>query len=180
MKKHWPLPNCNTWIPIGDHDGAFGHRRRFDMHTGVDLYCKVGQPVVAVEDGEVVGIEIFTGPRAQSPWWHETNAVLIAGESGVLLYGELQEVPGIRIGARVTAGTVIGHILQVRRKDWRSRLRRLWHGRLIDRKPATMLHFERYTPGTIAAVWWNHDEPKPENLLDPTDLLRDTAYVYGQ
>jgi hypothetical protein len=65
----WPLTDYKPAIPVGSHDGAFGTKRRFDMHTGVDLYCPDGAEVVTVEEGVIVGIEVFTGPRADSPWW---------------------------------------------------------------------------------------------------------------
>ena len=39
-----------------DHPGAFGAIRKFDVHTGVDLYCKKRTPICAVEDGEVVPV----------------------------------------------------------------------------------------------------------------------------
>lgn len=168
-KWKWPLPRKNTIVPVGDHDGAFGHRRRFDMHTGVDLYCEPGQMVTAVEDGEVVGIEIFTGPRAQSPWWKETKAVLIEGASGVILYGEVD--PSVVLGQQVKAEQCVGFVMTVRRSDFTARLRRLLHGRFINNKPKTMLHFERYIPGVTQAVWWRHGELRPTGLLDPTDKL---------
>ena len=145
-------------VPAGsEHDGAFARVRKFDVHTGVDLYCNPGQEVTAVEDGVVVGIEIFTGPNAESPWWHETRAVLVEGDSGVVLYGELQEYGNITVGTKLRTGDAIGQVVQVRRE--------------ARGKPMTMLHFELYDHGVTKSVWWQHGEPKPPALQDPTEKL---------
>lgn len=170
----WPLHNHDVSIPVQDHDGAFGKKRRYDIHTGVDLYCDPGQIVVAVEPGVVVGIETFTGPRAQSPWWLETEAVLIEGASGVVLYGEVK--PEVKVGDWVERGWIVGRTLQVRRTDIVARMKRILHGRIVDDKPKTMLHFELYDKGVDRAVSWNHGEEKPAALRDPTKALLQAKY----
>lgn len=153
----WPLPST-VQIPTGpEHPGAFGAIRRYDIHTGVDLYCQEGDVVVAVEAGVVVAIEDFTGPKAGSPWWNDTRAILIEGPSGVVLYGELQELPSIVVGTRVTPKDPLGHIRTVLKKD--------------KGLPMNMLHLELYQPGTRQSTWWRHNESKPQTLLDPTQHL---------
>ena len=89
MKWEWPLPGCEMILHGKPHPGGFGSIRKHDIHTGVDIYCEQEQQVVAVEDGEVVLIENFTGENASppSPWWKETKAILIEGISGVVVYG---------------------------------------------------------------------------------------------
>lgn len=54
-----------------DDEGMFGAVRKYDIHTGVDLYCEEGSLVSEYEDGIVVAIEDFTGVKANSPWWNE-------------------------------------------------------------------------------------------------------------
>lgn len=144
------------------HPGAFGSVRLHDVHTGIDLYCEEGECVYSIEDGVVVGIEIFTGPNTKppSPWWHETHAVLIEGKSGVFLYGEI--APSLRVGDVVHAGDKVGNVKTVLKKD--------------KGKPMTMLHFEQYVHGTRESVWWPLNENKPESLLNPYGTL---ASVYG-
>lgn len=151
-----PLPNPLD-VPDGDHPGAFGIQRKYDRHTGVDLYSERGVVVRAVEEGEVVAIFPFTGPEAESPWWLPTFAVMVEGVSGVVLYGEIEPVTTIWVGRRIKAGADIGHILPVLRHD--------------KGKPTCMLHLELYVHGTRDAVWWRGGE-KPESLLDPTELLK--------
>ncbi len=75
---------CKFSIPSERQPGGFGYKRSFYHHPGVDLYCLVGTPVFAIEDGEVVLIDVFTGNDATppSPWW--TQSILIEGKSGVI------------------------------------------------------------------------------------------------
>jgi murein DD-endopeptidase MepM/ murein hydrolase activator NlpD len=164
----WPLaawsfvniPGCENSY----HRGAFGAIRTYDIHTGVDLYCEHDTDVFAVEDGVVVNIETFTGPNAESPWWLPTQSMLVEGNSGVVLYGEIKVKPGRcmrqyfkQIGDKIYAGETIGNTRTIIRHD--------------KGRPMCMLHFELYKPGTIDSEWWVLNTPQPENLLDPTPKL---------
>ena len=162
--SHWkfPLKGWTGQIPQDTHPGSFGAVRKFDVHTGVDLYCKEGTSFFAVENGVVVEIEVFTGPKAESPWWHETHAVLIGGPTGVICYGEVET--SLKVGDKVLAGDELGTVKQVLKKD--------------KGKPRCMLHFELYEQGAVETVWWKTDEDaadrredRPEGLLDPTAHL---------
>ncbi len=161
----WPLL-CWSFplIPEGDHRGAFGAIRKHDIHTGVDLYCPNDAEIFTVEGGKVVSIENFTGPNADdpSPWWNDTKAVLIKGESGVVLYGEMEPREGLEEGTVIEKGEYIGNARTVLKK--------------YKGKPMCMLHFELYKPGTTESVWWKLDDEQPENLVDPTPKLRE-AYA---
>lgn len=159
--KYWPLPGIDAEVFKPPHPGSFGAKRKFDIHTGIDLYCPEGSMVVAVEPGTVVEVENYTGPNADdpSPWWLDTKAVLVEGESGVICYGEIDTE--LKREQVVLAGDKIGTTKRVLRHD--------------KGKPTCMLHFELYKPGTKETVWW-HEGPmygRPVNLLDPTNLLND-------
>lgn len=153
----WPVAGEIRQIPAPGAPGSFGARRKFDVHTGVDLYCAQGAAVFAVERGTVVAIEVFTGPNTvpPSPWWNETHAILVESRERVLCYGEVS--PLVQIGDTVEPGQHIANVVRVLKTD---------KGRPMD-----MLHFEMYKHGTRATVWWKLDEQKPENLLDPTPLI---------
>lgn len=155
----WPLLSVFPTLPRGNHPGAFGVPRRHDVHTGVDLYSPLGTYVRAVEDGRVVAVVPFTG-APESPWWNPTEAILVEGESGVVLYGEVS--PSVSVGDEVFVGSVIGTVLQVLRHEPRAPF--------PDHLPS-MLHLELYRTGTVEPVWWRLGEGKPESLLDPTLLL---------
>lgn len=153
-----------TGLPVGDaHPGAFGYVRTNHVHEGIDLYCPEGTPVHAVEDGVVVAVIAFTGPSAvpPSPWWHDTQAILVEGESGVVVYGEVGIGTGIREGVRVGAGEILGHVRQVLVKD--------------KGRPMSMLHLELHEHGTRDAFEWTIENGRPETLIDPTVRLLGAA-----
>jgi len=152
----WPLIEGPCEWP--GPEGQFGAVRKHDIHTGIDLYTYPGMPALAVEDGRIVAIEDFTGPKAGSPWWEDTQAVLIEGVSGVVCYGELTPLRSVKIGERVKQGTCLGCVKRVLRRD--------------KGRPMTMLHLELYRPGTRESVWWRLGAAQPAELLDPTGLLR--------
>jgi hypothetical protein len=155
----WPLKNKQPSIPDLGSVGDFAFKRSFYYHPGIDLYCSSGEEVQSIEDGVVVHIEHFTGAEAEppSPWWLDTWSILIEGNSGVVGYCELKPLPHIIKNYKVTEGEVIAHIVPVLKKD--------------KGNGTTMLHLEQYTIGTRHHVTWKHDEPKPEELLDPRTFL---------
>jgi len=144
--------------------GRFGAVRKHDTHTGVDLYTRLGMPVVTVEKGIVVGIEKFTGPDAGSPWWNETEAVLVEGPSGVVVYGEIGSLSGVTVGQRIGRCECVGSVKTVLRKD--------------KGRPMNMLHLELYEHGVRETVWWRHGEPRPVGLLDPTEKLEEALRAH--
>ena len=146
----------HTGVPIGpDHPGAFGVSRKHHTHEGVDLYCPEGTPVRAVEPGVVVAVIKFTGPSATppSPWWNDTEAVLVEGETGVVLYGEITSIK--EVGDRVEAGSLLGFVIEVLTED--------------KGRPTSMLHLELHKHGTRDAYEWLDE--RPASLLDPTEHL---------
>ena len=155
-----PLFNVKLNIPDADSVGAFASKRSFYYHPGVDLYCLEGQAVTAVEAGIVVNVEIFTGALADppSPWWNETMAILIEGQSGALGYCELMAAPHIVPGYKIEEGELIGYVVPVLKKD--------------KGNGTTMLHFEQYLSGSTGHVTWELGKEKPASLLDPTELLK--------
>jgi hypothetical protein len=150
-------------IPVGHHVGAFGTKRKNDVHTGVDLYCPAGEFVYSIEEGIVTLIEIFTGQNANSPWWNETYAVHIEGPSGVIVYGEISPFIHITIGKKVLYKEPIGHVMKVLKND--------------KGRPMSMLHLELYKHGTRNSCVWRADKEKDGSLLDPTPLLKSCASI---
>lgn len=151
IKLRYPLPQ------EGDA-GYFGTFRKYDIHTGIDLYCNYNDPVFAIEAGTIVAVEAFTGEHADSPWWNNTWAVLVEGESGVICYGELLPLTPMVPGAIINKETQLGNIIPVLKED-------------KGKNPVNMLHLELYTHGTRKTVWWKLGEERPSNLLNPRVLL---------
>jgi murein DD-endopeptidase MepM/ murein hydrolase activator NlpD len=156
----FPLKNFKLEIPYGKHPGAFGFKRKYDIHTGIDLYCNDSDSVFAIEDGVIVNIEQFTGPEVGSDWWNSTFAVMIEGISGVINYGELY-FPNLKIGDTIKEGDLIGNVKQVLKSN---KIRED-----IENHSCSMLHIELYKHGTTKFVDWINE--KPFDLLDPTELL---------
>lgn len=155
----YPLKNKQPSIPNEGSVGDFAFRRSFYHHPGIDLYCDYDQEVVAIEDGIITNIEIFTGPNAnpKSPWWNETFSIMIEGASGAIGYCELLPLPHLKIGYKVKEGEIIATIIPVLKKD--------------KGNGTTMLHLEHYVPGTKDHVTWVLDTEKPKELLNPRGLL---------
>lgn len=142
-------------IPTGGSLGAFGVKRKHHIHEGVDLYVRYGSPVWAMESGKIVSIEQFTGSAVGSPWWRDTWVVMVEGDSGVFAYGEILPSSRLRVGGRLWHGELLGHVLQVLKKD--------------KGRPMSMLHIELHKHGTRTCLAWEGE--KPESLLDPTPYL---------
>ena len=174
---HWEFPlHAFNGIPIGKHPGAFAFRRKNCHHCGVDLYTGEGVSVRAVESGRVVGIEKFTGPQDTTPWYENTEAVLIEGKTGVICYGEIHirghnptgfasAMSKLNIGDWVKKGEVIGRVTPV-----------IPEGREPKEKypgwSRSMLHLELYKHGHYTASHrWILDTPMWDYLIDPTPHL---------
>lgn len=150
------LPQGVTALPLEPHPGAFGVVRKHHRHEGVDLYAPEGTVVSAVEAGKVVAVLDFTGEKAGSPWWRDTQAVMVEGASGVVLYGEIST--DLKVGDLVKAGDPIGHIVPVLLQD--------------KGRPMCMLHLELYGTGARDAVEWKVEQSNPpQGLCDPTPHL---------
>lgn len=153
-----------TEIPLAGHPGAFGTVRSKHIHEGVDLYGESQEPVYALEAGVVVGRLPFTGPAAGSPWWAETECLLVEGASGVLNYGEILSLVDLGVGDVVQAGQQIGELATVLLED--------------KGRPRTMLHLERYMHGTREPLKeWALGTAQPPGLCDPSVLLLQAAQV---
>jgi 8-oxo-dGTP pyrophosphatase MutT (NUDIX family) len=136
-----------------DFPGQFGHRRKFDTHSGVDLYTELDTEVLAVEAGVVEGIYPFTGVEAGSPWWNSTSAVIVQGESGFVLYGEIQA--SCLAGDVLERGQVLGRVAVPVLATYKGR-------------PQVMLHLELHSDAKWEEIWVGE---KPRSLQDPTPFL---------
>jgi len=158
LRWQYPLREFSG-VPVGNHPGAFSTQRKHEKHTGIDLYTTHGATVTAVESGTVVGIERFTGEWNNSPWWNNTNCILVEGATGVVCYGEVSQSSWIKVGSKVTKGQYIANVEQVL-KDGKLRTD-------IPGHSTAMLHMELYP----------HGATKPSNgfeeklLQDPTPFL---------
>ena len=156
------------YIPINFHPGAFGFKRDWNFHPGVDLYCKDKADVFAIFDSVVIRTGQFTGPEVGSPWWNTTYyAMLASPRYGVIFnYGEIEK-PNLRIGETIYEGDLIGNVSQVL-FDHKYRPDIPYHS-------CSMLHLEAYNfPYDGEPVEWL--DKRPECLIDPTPFLLQNPY----
>lgn len=142
-----------TGLPLPPHPGAFGVKRKYHIHEGVDLYVPQATPVLAVEDGIVAQVDVFTGAVLGQPWWRTTKAVWVDGPSGTVVYGEI--APHVKPGQKVGRGEIIGVVMRVLTKD--------------KGRPMSMLHLELHVSGSRQAPEWTGERPLV--LRDPTPYL---------
>lgn len=151
MTPTWSFPlfpqDLTNHDRLTSPQGAFGYKRSYYFHQGVDLYVKGGAPVLAVEDSRVVAIVDFTGGPNEPHWLH-TQAVLLEGASGVVCYGEVMPKYWLEIGNEVKAGDKFANVVPVIPKgDERPDI--YGHSRY-------MLHLEWHKHGSTDSVHWNH------------------------
>lgn len=153
---YWPMLGCRPLLP--DEVGRFGAIRRHEHHSGIDLYCELGTKVIAVEDGEVIAIEHFTGPLStpSSPWWNPTQAVLVRSADHVLVYGEI--TASVEIGQKVKGGEIVGIVDKPVLRHFKGR-------------PTVMMHFEKLDAAATKSCIWPLDQNCPMDLKDPKDVL---------
>lgn len=163
-----PTESFRDYLPRFDEPGAFGAKRKFDRHEGVDIYCDKWSSVHAVEDGEVVDSYQYTGKAAGCEWWNDTWCLKVKGKSGVITYGEL-EMPNLgflcypEIGSKVSAGQMIGAVGSVLPDEkWR---------RDIRHHNTAMLHME-LRKESCHIDGWKLDGDRDPRLLDPTPYLK--------
>lgn len=169
MSKHCLF--FDDWKFQTNSANLFGAVRKYDVHTGIDIFMHEDAPVYLPFDGEVVKIGNFTGTNAEpfpSPWWNDTQYVIIKhmipafywyGDLILkyVLYGEIEVSREIKIGDKLPEGTIIGNILEVLRNDKGS--------------PTSMLHVEMYNEIPEYPVVLDHSESIPTCLEDPYDFL---------
>lgn len=136
--------------------GMFGAVRKYDIHTGLDLYCKEDSDIIAIESGRVIEVIPFTGIEAGSPWWMDTKAVVIQSGERVLVYGEV--APIVSVGDNVTIGQSIASSKRVLKKD-------------KGINPSCMLHLEVWENYYSSNYTWGLGQPKPKGLSNPLSLL---------
>lgn len=139
--------------------GRMGARRKHDVHVGVDFYCEEGSEVRALADGVVTDVFNFTGSDVDSPWWNDTEAVVLTCGDRVHVYGEVASA--VVVGQQVKAGDCLGHVVPVLKKD--------------KGVPRAMLHLELWvTKHYIKNFTWPLDLVGVDGLLDPLTLFEVT------
>ncbi len=145
---------------IVDHPGWFGSQRKYDIHSGVDLYCGGEVDVYPFEPGVVVNMGLFTGEDAGCGWWNDSYFVAIKGESGVIVYGEIMVDGGISIGDNVGVDCIIGNVTRILKNKPKSQI--IGHSMY-------MLHVELLNDGEVEPCeGWKKGSKCPKGIKDPS------------
>jgi murein DD-endopeptidase MepM/ murein hydrolase activator NlpD len=174
--KIWPVPDSyEKSPPLSGAEGAFWEDRGDRHHCGVDIYAPEGSDVLAMDDGRIIEVGVFTAPE-KVPYWHVTHYVFVSHGDGLIVrYAELRDVT-VEPGQSVKAGQLIGHVgsvINVKKIETSSPgyIQRL---KLNGR--ASMLHVElyRFLPGSEEDYLGGNAFAgfKPGGLLDPTAVLK--------
>ena len=145
--------------------GLFGAVRKFDVHTGLDLYCAEDETVISLHHGKVIDVFQFTGENVGTPWWEDTYAILLRCGELDILYGELHN-PRLRKGSYVGAGQPLGAVKRVLRED-------------KGKTPTSMLHLEVWDRGSfVKDIVWRIGEDVPTGLRDPMTVIETLKVDY--
>lgn len=158
-----------TMMPVAPHPGAFGDTRARHVHEGIDIYAPPLTPVLAVEDGMIVGVTPLSGSETRGGYWHDMEAVLVQGKSGVAVYCEITPLKSLEMAMPVKAGQQLGNIYP---KGYKYKNENRTEE---DRDHELFLHLELHHPHTRMPVKWLVNEAKPSTLFDPTPHLLQIA-----
>lgn len=133
--------------PTGQTQRRFGASREgARLHAGIDLPLPSGSPVVAMDDGIVLGI---------LPGYVGLDAVAVdhPGLGVVVVYAEFARGAATIVGARVRRGGALGQS--------------------AASAYGSMLHVETWERSRPPAAFtaWPAAGPRPSGLLDPTRML---------
>lgn len=176
MKKHWPVPESKSrQLPADGERGSFWEDRRDRHHAGVDMYAPSDSPVVAIEDGEVVDVSVFTSPQLIH-YWFVTYSVMVRTQAGKIhRYAEMKDTT-VKKGDLVKGGDVLGHVGKVLNVELINESSPAYVQKLKAAGDASMLHFEIHNrfPCEIENYKGGNyfQDAKPDYIDDPTEYLR--------
>lgn len=173
--KYWPVPKSYSKnIPNNNSPGSFWENRGDRYHCGVDIYAPLGSDVIAVENGEVFDVGLFTSPLLL-PHWNTTYYILIKNITGYICkYAELRDV-NINVADQINSGQLIGHVGQVLKRQSITQESPAYIKELLKKNNLSMLHFELFKASPIRSNdylggnWYG--SKKPRYLLNPTSYL---------
>ncbi len=165
-EKDWAKldPATEAMLPLPPHPGAFGDVRLRHVHEGLDLYAVPDTPIYAIEDGLIVGVTPLSGGATRGGYWHDMEAVLVQGKSGLLVYCEFALLKGLAPAQQVKAGDHLGNIYP-----------KGYHYKNTNRSQVDeghrFFHLELHHPEIRLPTKWPVGQPKPSTLHDPTPFL---------
>jgi GH24 family phage-related lysozyme (muramidase)/murein DD-endopeptidase MepM/ murein hydrolase activator NlpD len=154
----------DKWVQQAAYNSNRDSRKR--KHAARDMYTPPFTPVVAIADGEVIGIsEKFADGTGAVILLHEIED----GRKFIIRYGEVEnKTVSVKVGQKIKQRTVLG----------KTGFLRHWHKRVVTGYDIYMLHFEYFT-GDLGYDLSNPlstgDEPfkRRKDLADPLNILQE-------
>ena len=173
--KYWPVPNSYSKnIPANESPGSFWEDRGDRHHCGIDIYAPKGSDVIAIENGKVIDIGLFTSPL-ETPYWNTTYYILIKNITGYICkYAELKDL-NVHINEKVNSGQLIGHVGQVLNSQSITEESPFYIKKLLKNGKLSMLHLELLKAPSIDSKkylggnWYGSKIPK--YLVNPMPYL---------
>jgi len=173
--KYWPVPNSYSKnIPADGSPGSFWEDRGDRRHCGIDIYTPEGSDVIAVENGKVIEIGLFTS-SLWIPYWNTTYYILIKNTTGYICkYAELRDV-NVHVDEKVNSGQLIGHVGQVLNSQSITEESPSYIKKLLKNGKLSMLHLELLKAPPIdpkeylGGNWYG--SKKPRYLVNPMSYL---------
>jgi murein DD-endopeptidase MepM/ murein hydrolase activator NlpD len=173
--RHWPVPNSySKTIPANGSPGSFWEDRGDRRHCGIDIYAPEGSDVIAIDNGKVIDIGLFTSPL-WIPYWNTTYFILIKNTTGYICkYAELRDV-NVHVDEQINSGQLIGHIGQVLNSQSGIEELPSYIKKLLRKKKLSMLHLEllkappKDPKNYLGGNWYG--SKKPKYLVNPMSYL---------
>ncbi len=173
--KIWPVPDSySKEIPRNGEPGSFWEDRGDRFHCGLDIYAPKGSKVLAIQNGKVIDVGVFTTSE-ENAYWNKSYFIIIKTPQNVIYkYAELGEVV-VHIGDFVAAGEQIGCIGDVLNPEEVNHTTPYYIHELIRENKISMLHLEAYiAPITEVRPYMGGNyfgATKPYSVLDPSLFL---------
>jgi len=173
--KVWPVPDSYSKdIPRNGEPGSFWEDRGDRFHCGIDIYAPEGSEVLAIQNGRVIDVGVFTNSDDYA-YWNKSYFIIIKTPQNVIYkYAELGEVL-VHVGDFTSAGQSIGIIGQVLNPEEISHTTPYYIHELIRQNKVAMLHLETYiAPITEVRPYIGGNffgVSKPYSVLDPSLFL---------
>jgi murein DD-endopeptidase MepM/ murein hydrolase activator NlpD len=182
--RHWPVPNSHSKnIPTDGSPGSFWEDRGDRHHCGIDIYAPEGSDVIAIENGKVIDIGLFTS-SLWIPYWNTTYYILIKNTLGYICkYAELRDV-NVDVDNQVSSGRLIGHVGQVLNNQNITKKSPSYIKKLLRKNKLSMLHLELLKAPPIhpkkylGGNWYG--SKKPRYFVNPTSYLLSIKKIPSQ
>ncbi len=177
--KIWPVPDSySKSLPKEGERGSFWENRGDRFHVGVDIFAPAGADVLAIQNGKVIDIGIFTTPEEAKYLKKSYYITIKTAQNLNIKYAEVKNIT-VRIGDYVNTGQKIAEIAEVLNKEYLSHSTPQYLRNMIENDMVSMLHLESYIAPIAEVKPYNFGnylgKVKPYSVVDPSLFLNGTV-----